>query len=197
MTTPHYGIWPWDLGTAREEKLRVTAGVIVFVDAVNAAGEFQPGALIEVSLSDRDQDFVPFYPGSRLLNKTSDQVRMKWAAQAGVTAKILIGEPDVLDLQIASRATVVVGSLADTITVAPVTVGTSVQSIIAANANRKRVLIRNEGAAAVFIGPTGVLVSTGLRLDPGEQWKSTTTNAEVFGISAAAGNDVRVLEETN
>lgn len=197
MTTPHYGIWPWDLGTAREEKLRVTAGVIVFVDAVNASGEFQPGALIEISLSDRDQDFVPFYPGSRLLNKTSDQVRMKWAAQPGVTAKLLIGEPEVLDLQIASRATVVVGDLADTITGAGVTVGVAEGLLIAANAGRKRLTIQNLGAAEVYIGPTGVTTADGIRIGSGGAYETDKTSAAFYGISTAPGQDVRVLEETN
>lgn len=181
MTTPYYKIWPFDLTTAREEKLRITAGLIVFAEAVDAAGVFQPGAVVRIALSDADQDFVPFFPGSRFTNKTSDQFRIKWDAQPGVTARLLIGEPDILDLVSVPRSVLVVGLAAPTLlTAADVSIAAVTNDeVLAANTARRHAILSNpfSNPREFRIGDAGASATEGHELNPGASVRLEVTAA--------------------
>lgn len=82
------------------------------------------------------------------------------------------------------------------ITSAAFTVGTSEVALPTTPvAGRDEVTIQNRGPNPIFIGPTGVTTSTGLEI--GKRSNMTLNlgpSVDVFGISAVAGNNVRVFE---
>ena len=65
--------------------------------------------------------------------------------------------------------------------------------IVAANASRYTVLIKNTGTASVFIGNTGVAISDGFELEFGESILLYNQDA-IYGITDATTEDVRYLE---
>lgn len=77
-----------------------------------------------------------------------------------------------------------------------VTVGTTAVALpTTALAGRTRMIIQNQGNDSIYIGKTGVTTSIGIEIPK----KSTLTleigeAVSMFGVSASAGNDVRVLE---
>lgn len=86
----------------------------------------------------------------------------------------------------------------DAFAIRNLTVNTSAVLIIGPNDNtlprQRTVIIRNEGADDVFIGPTdGVLTTTGFAIAANTQLELPLLhNVEVWGI-AGAGRDIRVL----
>jgi len=77
---------------------------------------------------------------------------------------------------------------------AAVTVGTTAVALPALS-GRARVMIQNNGNKPLFIGGTGVVVGTGLEVAKGATLSlEAGPNVALFGISSAAGQDVRVLE---
>jgi len=69
--------------------------------------------------------------------------------------------------------------------------------IIAANANRKSVIIRNLGADDMYVGPTATLTTaTGMLVKMDESIVLDRTTAAIYGITAAAGSTtVAYIEE--
>lgn len=73
----------------------------------------------------------------------------------------------------------------------------SAATLIAARDTRKRVVIINRQAAAIFVGPATVSTANGVQIDPGASLTLYTT-ALVQGITAAgsaAGDKTHTLEE--
>ena len=79
---------------------------------------------------------------------------------------------------------------------ASTTVGTSaVQLASTPLSGRKRMLIQNLGSKAIYVGPTGVLTTTGLRIASNANAEFMfEENCPIYAISTAAGQDVRVME---
>lgn len=78
-----------------------------------------------------------------------------------------------------------------------VTIGTSAGTLPATNlANRKRLTVQNRGSSSIFLGGSGVTTSTGVEIQPGGDSGELEIGATsvLYAISAAAGQDVRVLE---
>ena len=68
--------------------------------------------------------------------------------------------------------------------------------IIAANPDRRRVTIENEGANPLYIGPIGFTAAAGLLLAGGAHTSVTlVTRAAIYGIATGGTDDVRYLEE--
>lgn len=92
------------------------------------------------------------------------------------------------DLTVASPDTAIVA--------AAVTVGvTQIALPTTPLANRDELIIQNSGTAPIFIGPTGVTISSGLEI--GKRSNGVLKlgpSVDVFGISGTAGQDVRVFE---
>lgn len=85
--------------------------------------------------------------------------------------------------------------LATTITdTAAVSVGVAATALVAADATRRGLRVRNNGTADVFLGGAGVTTANGcIRLVPGALWvEDEAPGAAWFGISGTAGQDVRV-----
>lgn len=73
----------------------------------------------------------------------------------------------------------------------------SAATLIAARDTRKRVVIINRQAAAIFVGPATVSTANGVQIDPGASLTLYTT-ALIQGITAAgsaAGDKTHTLEE--
>lgn len=73
-----------------------------------------------------------------------------------------------------------------------IAVATASTQIVAARAGRASVTIANPAAAALFVGPTGVTVSTGHSIPAGGSL-TLNTSAAVFGV-AAAGQTATFIE---
>jgi hypothetical protein len=95
-----------------------------------------------------------------------------------------------------SAVAVTPASLAVAVAVAAVTVGTSAAALPAsALANRRTVTVYNNGSATIFLGPSGVLTTTGLPVTAGSAFSlDLAAGVVLYGISGSAGQDVRVLE---
>lgn len=84
-----------------------------------------------------------------------------------------------------------------TIATSQVNVTGTAATLIAARDTRKRVILINRQAAAVFVGPATVTTSNGVQIDPGASLTLYTT-ALIQGITAAnsaSGDKVHVFEE--
>lgn len=77
-----------------------------------------------------------------------------------------------------------------------ITVGTSAVALPATSlAGRTRLMIQNRGGQSVFVGGSGVTISSGMEVTKGATMTLEAGPALVFyAISGAAGNDVRIIE---
>lgn len=75
-----------------------------------------------------------------------------------------------------------------------VTVASTQTSLIAANANRKGIAIKNNGGSPMWIGPTGVTTSTGFQLDPGQTWTDDLSTIQWYGIVTSTSMNASVVE---
>lgn len=84
---------------------------------------------------------------------------------------------------------------APAIAVNQITVAATSTLIVAARTNRNTVTVVNSGATDVFIGPTGVTITTGVLL-PGTKGASLTLHATsaLYGIAATGTQVVSFLE---
>ena len=80
---------------------------------------------------------------------------------------------------------------------AAVTVGTSaVQLDTSLQAGRNRIMVQNLGSKDIYVGPTGVLTTSGLRVASGSTLEvdGFSENLSIFAISGTAGQNVRVWQ---
>jgi hypothetical protein len=78
-----------------------------------------------------------------------------------------------------------------------VSVGTSATLITNGSpyTTRRRIKLKNLGPAAIYTGPSGVMTSTGYRLDAGEEDNfDLGHDLSIYGISPTTGNTVCVVE---
>jgi len=76
-----------------------------------------------------------------------------------------------------------------------VSTGAGGNLIIAANVQRKSVMVRNQGVTDMYVGNTGVTTGTGFAVKAGEALTLDRTTAAIYGITAAANTIVGYLEE--
>lgn len=165
---------------------------------VNADGTENLSGLVECSLSYGEDDWLPLGPNADIsLTTPRDRIRLRWAAQAGVTAILVIAK-DPTAFQVANPPARLFVSTAGGTTIATgvVAVGTGATLIRAANSSRQSLTVQNDGGADVFIGAAAVALATGLRLTPGAIMAIDKTTAAIYGIVAAGSINVRYLEES-
>lgn len=79
-----------------------------------------------------------------------------------------------------------------------VTVGTTSVAVVAANQSRTYLFIQNDGSNDVYLTlGTASVVGKGIRLGAGIAYEMQTGNlydGDIYGISAAAGNNIMVTE---
>lgn len=75
-----------------------------------------------------------------------------------------------------------------------VTVGTTPVIIVSSDGDGVSALVRNRGAASIFVGDSPVTTSTGYELLPSDAMALDLAPGEVlYGISGSAGQAVHVL----
>jgi hypothetical protein len=68
-------------------------------------------------------------------------------------------------------------------------------AISGAYANRRGILVQNLGTVDIYIGATGLSISTGLKISPQTSlWLAVSEAVVFYGISTVAAQDVRVME---
>lgn len=83
----------------------------------------------------------------------------------------------------------------NTKTTAAVSVGSTATLILAANADRERALIVNNGSQTIYLGKDNtVTTANGLPLAAGASLEDDRTSDAWYGIVASGTADVRVLE---
>lgn len=195
---PEYQVWNFVLGTAAPGgflELKISAGRFWFADARDATGALRADALMEVAFGEADDDYFPVKLGTVVTNRGGQKARVRWAVQAGVTATLVIGDPDLVEFQSPATASIVQGEQGSTITSTTVAAATTATLLTAASGTRYAIEIINAGAVPLFIGGSGVTVAAGFLLDPGGRWRSTSFRGALYGIVAASSADVRVIEE--
>lgn len=79
--------------------------------------------------------------------------------------------------------------------VSVVSVGTTAILVVADNDNRKSIEVFNNSSNTIYLGfSTGVTIALGFPLPAGANWYNDTFTGNVYGISAVASNDIRVIE---
>lgn len=120
---------------------------------------------------------------------TNQTVRLA-VSDAGVDDSRLVGSVDItggLDTK---------EVMPTNLTAAAVTVGTSAVVVAAANVDRRSVLIVNNAANVIYVGPAGVTTATGVPVAAGGGALTLNTTAAIYAIAGSAGNNVRVLQES-
>lgn len=77
----------------------------------------------------------------------------------------------------------------------PASMSVSVKDSIASNANRKELIIQNNGTANILVGDTNITTTRGLLVEPGDSI-TLDTNAEVFLIAVTGTQTVAYMELT-
>lgn len=118
-----------------------------------------------------------------------DRRRARRAARIAVLAMLLTVWPN---LQFANA------QLAQTLTTASVTCGTSATSLLVANGKRQSVLFiaPSSNGATVFVGNAGVTTANGIPIPAGQNYSDNTFVGGYFCIVAAATQPLTVIEST-
>lgn len=192
-----YAVHRLDLTVAGSHEIQQFQGVLRFHSANDAAGVPQPSAEVSVTLERSGDAAFPLRLGQAIIAKQGLYCRLTWSGQSGVPEALFVvsPDPDKLDLDSTPPVLQVVGDRGASLAIGSVAISGVAAVIAAANANRKRLTISNDGPNPFWIGPAGVTAATGLRLDPGDDYSSPDTTAAFYGISAAAGEVARYLEE--
>ena len=202
MADFEYSVTPIPLAAAGEMVLALEGSFLNFIAAQDAAGIPSLDAKLEIAIGRSVDDFVPFFPNNQV-EGYFPQVKFRWTAQPGLTALIFVSrgraaddEAKPLKIVAPPAKQLVTSALATLFTSSAVTVGTAAVIVAAAAAGRQAVTIYNNGSADIFIGGSGVTTANGLRVGPGGAYSTDRCTGALYAISTAAGQNVRVLEES-
>ena len=105
---------------------------------------------------------------------------------------------DVLDELGKKRAYVSSVSTAGSVVTGAISVTTSQIAVrvgVGNLANRQGVEIQNLGTGAIYVGPTGVTASAGIKIGPeSSRWFGFRDSFTLYAIAASGTHDVRVME---
>ncbi len=196
--SPEAVLMPLDLTVAGETDIDQFAGVLRFVNCEDTNGALNLTGKVSVRLGQTERTLMVLRLSQAILmGRASRRIRLSWEAQAGLTATFMIS-PGVqeFDMDATPPAQLVTGDLGTAITAVNVAVGTSEVLAIAANANRKSVIIKalSTNTGIVYLGPTGLATSDGMELVAGASFSTQHDGAAYYAIASAAGQAVRVLE---
>lgn len=177
--------------------INMQTGYLHVLRFVNADASENLSGLIEASLSMADDDWMPLGPNGEIaLREARDRIRLRWSAQAGVSAVLVIAKDPTAFRVATPPAKLFISTAAGTsLASGVVAVGTSATVIRAANSSRQSLTIQNDGSADVFLGPASVAVASGFRLTPGGTVTIDKNTAALYGIVAAGSVNVRYLDE--
>jgi hypothetical protein len=194
-----YGLYLFNLSAAGSEVLRQSIGYIQVVRFQDANGVVKLDGEIKVQTGAPSAPSLPLlYNGKVVLPERTDFTRFEWSAQADTYALVLTAPaPNVFFGDFPNPKQVVTSALGATVAAAAVTVGTSAVALAAASSGRHSVTVQNLGGADIYVGPSGVTTSSGLKIEAnGGAVTLDKQTAAIYGISGSAGNDVRVLTES-
>lgn len=194
MADFEYSITPIPLSVAGEQVIDQEGDFWCFLSALDASGQASLDAKLQVAFGRTTDDFAFAFPNSDA-EGYFDKVRVKWAAQAGLTAYLYISRSPILKLRTPPAKQLVTSAIATTFAHGAVTVGTAAVLIRAANSNRQSLIVQNLGTVDIFVGGVGVTTGNGLRVQAGQASTLDKSTAAVYGISGTAGQDVRYFEE--
>jgi len=181
MAKPNYVLFPIDLTLAGEKIIRYAGQRFAFVRAEQGSS-LALSAKIEISLGDGADDFIPASVNTKIWADTLSY-KLRWEAQAGVTAYILISrarEGDGVDIDAPPSSQIVVSAASGNLaTVADNSIAAGAQEqLVAADATRREVIISNLDTAATFrVGDVNAGVARGIPLAPGQTLILETTSA--------------------
>jgi hypothetical protein len=187
------------LDTAGEQLISQQCGYFHAWRFLNSDGTLSLDGQIGASFGGQwNAERIPFTYNSRLaLGTPVDRVLIDWTAQPGKVAEILLTrDPRGLDGQNTPARQLVFQGQATSMRSAAQTVGTAASTIVAADTRRSRVIISSllSNTDRVIIGGAGITLAAGLPLDPGASFVGFSS-ALYQGISATAGQQLRILEE--
>lgn len=195
---PQYSVYLIDLTTAGRRTIAQAGEVFSMIDARNADGTQNLNALVSVSLGTMDDDALPVRLNGKI-RANAMNYQVAWEAQSGVIAYLLVASDYLkgpgVDIDAPVTKQIVTSAIGTTISAAAVTVATTATLLAAADTARQSVIVTNNGAADIFIGPAGVTTATGTPLVPGEKCSIDKTTAAIYGIVAAGTVEARVLTE--
>jgi hypothetical protein len=150
------------------------------------------------SLADGEE--LPMGYNSRIqLVPKVDRWRMRWDAQAGRTAVLLVAaDAKNIEANNVPARQLVTSAAGTSVNYGVVSIANTVTLIRGADVTRYRLLVRApiSNVGTVWIGNSAVTSATGFPLEPGEVFEVTNTTGTIRAIAATAtGNSVRWWEE--
>jgi hypothetical protein len=193
-----YQAFPIDLSVAGTKTFNDACSVINFINATDANGNLALDAKLFIQLGDTAVDAIPM--SINALIKAKDRipvVTFSWPAQPGYQAMIFLAPDDQILLHSPPAKQLVTSSSGTQLSTAAVSVGTAAVALSNPTGVIQSRTIQNLGAADIYIGGATVTTASGLTV-PANGGTATIDHpsAPVYAISAAAGNDVRVMTES-
>lgn len=182
----------------RRFKLNLPAGQLVpltvrgdYLRVISGSAEFQIQPDTSHSLSGMQSGMA--YTTDKTFNE------LKLTSDVTQDVEIMAGLGRVDDNRSSISGTVDTASKGATVASSGETVGTSAVEILAADVQRRGVIIQNlDSAANIYIGGSGVTTGSGLKVEPsGFLVLDKAPQGAIYAIATAAGVDVRVLTESD
>lgn len=170
---------------------QVNASGELYVTDSSVLAELQGGISIDDGGGSITVDAVDL--DIRDLSSATDSVA---AVQSGTWSVQVSDGVDTLAVNADGSVNVVATQAKDTTIVsAQPTVGTTAGVLVATASEQTTITVRNEGDEAIFVGPAGVTVSTGFKIDCGEVY-TFQVNADLYAIAAAStvAGDIHTLQ---
>lgn len=194
---PFYDVIRVPLATAGSRIVEFAGGLLHVIGFEDNSGNAILDGVIKLALTVGTNALIPLRYNNKVVAEF-ERIRLEWTAQSDTVAVILLADgPSSLVADTPNPKQLVTSALGATLASAAVTVGTTEVALTAADTSRFSVTIQNLGGADIYIGPTGVTTSSGLKVAAnGGVLTLDKQTAAVYGISGSAGNDVRVLKES-
>lgn len=141
---------------------------------------------------------VPVFEAGKLVGQqTVDQFRLFWNNTPGVYAYVTISQNSTLfEDDTPNPIQSFTQSVAQTLGNGSVNVGTTATLILASASNRQSAIIVNNGANIIYIGGATVTTATGFPLQVGQAITLDKGYEAIYGVVAAATENVRYLTES-
>lgn len=199
-----YQIYRIPLTNAGTDKIPIEANYFKLLWAGTLDANQRPAvkdlaAMVEVSMGRAVDDYIPMGINTEVTGK-ADYYNLRWNAQPGVWAFILISMVDVrgASIRVDAPPTSQIVTQAMGATLAASAVSISTAALIAnTSATRQKLTIKNNSATAtLYLGASAsVTTADGFPVGPGEGFTFEGTQAALYGVSSAGAIDVRVMTE--
>jgi len=152
----------------------------------------QAGVPVTVRVPEADQE-VELEEGDDARLARFQHLRLSHADSADQAVVLYVG--DGTQASSAKVGGAVQIAQAGTIAASVVNVGSAPTLLCGASVTRRAVRFQNLGGEAVYLGPSNVTVSTGIRLDPGAIWiEDNGAAAAWYAVAVTGPAEVRVQE---